>query len=76
MHNKIDKKITQVALDNLDALEKVLHSPDEIFNKEFPNILEEIKELLNVCPKDFFIKASSSIIKDARENWEGEINKC
>ena len=76
MHNKIDKKITQVALDNLDALEKVLHSPDEIFNKEFPNILEEIKEQLNVCSKDFFIKVSSLIIKDAREDWEGEINKC
>ena len=65
--DSIDKKITEVANDNLDGIESSLNHIDELNAKDFSDLHEEIKEMLGDLNKDNFKKAGKVIVNLSRE---------
>jgi hypothetical protein len=70
--DSIDKKITEVANDNLDALEDTLNHLDEIDDVAFREIQDEGKEMLGDCSKDDFKKTMKLLINIHRKSCEEE----
>jgi len=68
--DSIDKKITEVANDNLDGIESYLTHIDELDSKDFSDLHEEIKEMLGDLNKNNFRKAGKFIVNLSREEEE------
>ena len=68
--DSIDKKITEVANDNLDCIESSLDNIDELNAKDFSDLHEEIKEMLGDLNKDNFKKAGKVIVNLSRKEEE------
>ena len=68
--DSIDKKITEVANDNLDGIESSLNHIDKLNAKDFSDLHEEIKEMLGDLNKDNFKKAGKVIVNLSREEEE------
>ena len=68
--NSIDKKITEVANDNLDGIESSLDNIDKLDAKDFSDLHEEIKEMLGDLNKDNFKKAGKVIVNLSRKEEE------
>ena len=65
--DSIDKKITEVANDNLDGIESSLNHIDKLNAKDFSDLHEEIKEMLGDLNIDNFKKAGKVIVNLSRE---------
>ena len=65
--DSIDKKITEVANDNLDALETTLKHIDEIDAVAFSELQDAGKEMLGDCSKDELKKVIELLIKIQRD---------
>ena len=70
--DSIDKKITQSAKDDLDALEDTLDHIDEIGDEEFSNLQSKANEMVDDCSKDDLKKVIKLLIKIARKSFEDE----
>ena len=68
--DSIDKKITEVANDNLDGIESYLTHIDELDSKDFSDLHEEIKEMLGDLNKNNFRKAGKFIVNLSRKEEE------
>ena len=68
--DSIDKKITEVANDNLDGIESSIDHIDELDSKAFSDLHEEIKEMLDDLNTDNFKKAGKFIVNLSREEEE------
>jgi len=68
--DSIDKKITEVANDNLDGIESSLDNIDKLDAKDFSDLHEEIKEMLGDLNKDNFKKAGKVIVNLSRKEEE------
>ena len=73
MHNNdiesIDRKINEVANDNLDGLESSLNHMDIMDLEEFQI---EAKEMIDDCSKDEIKQVLQLLIKIARKSFENE----
>ena len=65
--DSIDKKITEVANDNLDGIESSLNHIDKLNAKDFSDLHEEMKEMLGDLNRDNFKKAGKVIVNLSRE---------
>ena len=65
--DSIDKKISEVANDNLDALENTLEHIDEIDAETFSDLQNTAKEMIDDCSKDEIKKVLELLIKIARK---------
>ena len=68
--DSIDKKITEVANDNLDGIESSLNHIDKLNAKDFSDLHEEIKEMLGDLNRDNFKKAGKVIVNLSRKEEE------
>jgi len=66
--DSIDKKINEVANDNLDALENTLKHIDEIDAVAFRELQDTGKEMFDDCSKDETKKVIELLIKIQRDN--------
>jgi 5,10-methenyltetrahydromethanopterin hydrogenase len=66
--DSIDKKINEVANDNLDALEETLDHIDEI--DDISDLQDTAKEMVNDCSKDELKKVLKLLIKISRKEEE------
>ena len=68
--DSIDKKITEVANDNLDGIESSLDNIDKLDAKDFSDLHEEIKEMLGDLNKDNFKKVGKVIVNLSKKEEE------
>ncbi len=73
MHNNdiesIDRKINEVANDDLDGLEECLHHLESMDSIE---LQDKAKEMIDDCSKDELKKILNLLIKIARKSFENE----
>ena len=75
--DSIDKKITEVANDNLDGIESSLNHIDKLNAKDFSDLHEEMKEMLGDLIMMAINDASSqvsTISKEKMKNVTGGLN--
>ena len=65
--NSIDKKIDEVANDNLDALEDTLEHIDEIDTVTFAKLQDTAKEMVDDCSKHELYSVIKLLIKIERK---------
>ena len=65
--DSIDKKITEVANDNLDALENTLDHLDEIDAETFSDLQDTAKEMVDDCSKHELYSVIKLLIKIERK---------
>ncbi len=73
MHNNdiesIDRKINEVANDDLDGLEECLHHLESMDSIE---LQDKAKEMIDDCSKDELKKILNLLIKIARKSFEND----
>ena len=65
--DSIEKKIKEVADDNLDALEKTLNLIDAIDDETISDLQDTAKEMVGDCSKDELKKVLQLLIKIERK---------
>tara|TARA_R100001530_G_C4259009_1_gene139963 strand:- start:308 stop:517 length:210 start_codon:yes stop_codon:yes gene_type:complete len=65
--DSIDKKIDEVANDNLDALEKTLNLIDAIDDETISDLQRTAKEMIGTCSKHELKKVLQLLIKIERK---------
>ena len=65
--DSIDKKINEVADDNLDALEKTLNLIDAIDDETISDLQDTAKEMIDDCSKHELKKVLQLLIKIERK---------